>query len=101
MVLLGIAASRCFSEGALVFCWFGNPYLPARLASPAFISLLFPRPILFYLARYFMAGTDPQRQAHYNRRGERFCGPVDSSDHFDLQHVPAMVLVIYRFCSAR
>jgi hypothetical protein len=31
-----------------------------------FVSLLLPRPIMFYFGRYFMAGPDPQRQARFN-----------------------------------
>jgi hypothetical protein len=31
-----------------------------------FVSLLLPRPLMFYFGRYFMAGTDPQRQARFN-----------------------------------
>jgi len=31
-----------------------------------FISLLLPRPIMFYFGRHFMAGTDPRRQARFN-----------------------------------
>jgi hypothetical protein len=31
-----------------------------------FISLLFPRPIMFYFGRYFMAGNDTRRQARFN-----------------------------------
>jgi hypothetical protein len=42
-----------------------------------FVSLLLPRPIMFYFARHFVAGTDPQRQAAFNGgwqlREVRFC----------------------------
>jgi len=31
-----------------------------------FVSLLLPRPMMFYFGRHFMAGTDPQRQARFN-----------------------------------
>jgi hypothetical protein len=31
-----------------------------------FVSLLLPRPIMFYFGRHFMAGADPQRQARFN-----------------------------------
>ena len=31
-----------------------------------FVSLLLPRPLMFYFGRYFMAGTDLQRQARFN-----------------------------------
>jgi hypothetical protein len=32
------------------------------------ISLVFPRPALFYFARYFIAGKDPQRRAAFEAR---------------------------------
>lgn len=32
------------------------------------ISLLFPRPIMFYFGRYFLAGADPQRRDLFNAR---------------------------------
>jgi hypothetical protein len=31
-----------------------------------FVSLLLPRPMMFYFGRHFMAGADPQRQARFN-----------------------------------
>jgi hypothetical protein len=31
-----------------------------------FVSLLLPRPLMFYFGRHFMAGADPQRQARFN-----------------------------------
>jgi uncharacterized membrane protein len=31
-----------------------------------FVSLLLPRPMMFYFGRHFIAGTDPQRQARFN-----------------------------------
>jgi hypothetical protein len=42
-----------------------------------FASLLLPRPMMFYFSRYFVAGTDPQRQARFNSAWRlpevRFC----------------------------
>lgn len=42
-----------------------------------FFSLLLPRPMMFYFARYFVAGTDPARQARFNAAWQfpevRFC----------------------------
>jgi hypothetical protein len=42
-----------------------------------FISLLLPRPLMFYFGRYFMAGNDLERQARFNTswqlREVRFC----------------------------
>lgn len=79
VVLLGIA----FDGVALLFggsvrlllvreSWFTGAFGFAR-----FISLLFPRPIMFYFARYFTAGTDPRRLARFNAAWQlpevRFC----------------------------
>ena len=42
-----------------------------------FASLLLPRPMMFYFSRYFVAGTDPEKQARFNAawqfREVRFC----------------------------
>jgi hypothetical protein len=42
-----------------------------------FFSLLFPRPMMFYFARHFIAGTDKQRQEQFNLGWQfsevRFC----------------------------
>jgi len=42
-----------------------------------FLSLLLPRPLMFYFSRYFIAGTDEARQAKYNASWQlpevRFC----------------------------
>ena len=42
-----------------------------------FLSLLLPRPMMFYFSRYFIAGTDTTRQARFNAawqfRDVRFC----------------------------
>jgi len=36
------------------------------LGLSCFVSLLLPRPMMFYFGRHFMAGADPQRQARFN-----------------------------------
>lgn len=42
-----------------------------------FASLLLPRPMMFYFARYFIAGAAPERRARFNRSWQlpevRFC----------------------------
>jgi hypothetical protein len=68
VVLLGIATDGV----ALLFG--GSPRLLLVRESlftgvfglACFISLLLPRPIMFYFGRYFMAGNDPLRQARFN-----------------------------------
>ena len=68
VVLLGIATDGV----ALLFG--GSPRLLLVRESlftgvfglACFVSLLLPRPLMFYFGRYFMAGTEPQRQARFN-----------------------------------
>lgn len=79
LVLLGIVADSV----ALLFG--GSPRLLLVRESlitgvfglACFFSLLLPRPMMFYFARYFIAGTDPARQARFNASWQfpevRFC----------------------------
>jgi len=68
VVLLGLATD----SAALLFG--GSPRLLLVRESlftgvfglSCFVSLLLPRPMMFYFARHFMAGADPQRQARFN-----------------------------------
>ena len=68
VVLLGIGADGI----ALLFG--GSPRLllvreslfTGAFGVACFVSLLLPRPIMFYFGRHFMAGADPQRQAKFN-----------------------------------
>jgi hypothetical protein len=68
VVLLGIA-----TDGVALLFGGGPRSLLIResLFTSAFgfaclVSLLLPRPMMFYFGRYFMAGTDPKRQANFN-----------------------------------
>lgn len=79
VVLLGIATDGV----AIVFG--GSPRLLLIRESmftgvfgiACFFSLLLPRPMMFYFSRYFIAGTDPERQARFNAAWQlpevRFC----------------------------
>jgi len=79
LVLLGITADGV----ALLFG--GSPTLllvresifTGAFGVACFASLLLPRPMMFYFSRYFMAGTDPERQARFNSAWQfpevRFC----------------------------
>jgi len=68
VVLLGLATD----SAALLFG--GSPRLllvreslfTSVFGLSCFVSLLLPRPMMFYFARHFMAGADPQRQARFN-----------------------------------
>ncbi len=68
VVLLGIAA-----DGAALLLG-GSPRLllireslfTGAFGLSCFVSLLLPRPMMFYFGRHFLAGDDPQRQARFN-----------------------------------
>lgn len=79
LVLLGIA-----TDGVAIL-FGGSPRLLLIRESmftgffgiTCFFSLLLPRPMMFYFSRYFIAGTDPARQARFNAAWQlpevRFC----------------------------
>jgi hypothetical protein len=79
LVLLGIATD------GVALSFGGSPRLllvresmfTGAFGLACFASLLLPRPMMFYFNRYFVAGTDPQRQATFNAawklREVRFC----------------------------
>jgi len=79
VVLLGIAADgvALLCGGSARLLLVRESFFTGAFGFACFISLLFPRPIMFYFARYFMAGTDPQRQARFNAAWQlpevRFC----------------------------
>lgn len=68
VVLLGIATD------AVALLFGGSPRLllvreslfTGAFGVSCFVSLLLPRPMMFYFGRHFMAGADPQRQARFN-----------------------------------
>jgi hypothetical protein len=79
VVLLGI-----LTDGVAVLFGGGPRLLLVResLFTGAFgfaclLSLLLPRPMMFYFGRHFMAGADPERQARFNAGWQlpevRFC----------------------------
>jgi len=79
LVLLGIATD------GVALSFGGSPRLllvresmfTGAFGVACFASLVLPRPMMFYFNRYFVAGTDPQRQATFNAawklREVRFC----------------------------
>jgi hypothetical protein len=79
MVLLGIAADSValLFGGSVRILLVRESLFTGAFGFACFMSLLFPRPIMFYFARYFMAGTDRQRQARFNAAWQvpevRFC----------------------------
>jgi hypothetical protein len=106
VVLLGIAADgvALLFGGSARLLLVRESFFTGAFAFACFVSLLFPRPIMFYFARYFIAGTDPERQARFSAAwqlargtflppadyqclGKRVRGRTDRSTLFDLQYV--------------
>lgn len=79
VVLLGITTD------GLALLFGGSPILllvresmfTGAFGVACFASLLLPRPMMFYFSRYFIAGTDRERQARFNSAWQfpevRFC----------------------------
>jgi uncharacterized membrane protein len=79
VVLLGIATDgvALLFGGSARLLLVRESFFTGAFGFACFVSLLFPRPIMFYFARYFIAGTDPQRQTRFNAAWQlpevRFC----------------------------
>jgi hypothetical protein len=79
VVLLGIVADgvALLFGGSARLLLVRESLFTGAFGIACFVSLLMPRPIMFYFGRYFMAGTDPQRQKGFNAawqlREVRFC----------------------------
>jgi hypothetical protein len=79
VVLLGIAANgvALFFGGSPRLLLVRESIFTGAFGLTCFFSLLLPRPMMFYFARHFIAGADPQRQARFNAgwqlREVRFC----------------------------
>lgn len=68
LVLLGIGADgvALMLGGSPRLLLVRESMLTGVFGLACFFSLLLPRPMMFYFARYFVAGTDPARQARFN-----------------------------------
>ena len=79
VVLLGIAATgvALFFGGSPRLLLVRESLFTGAFGLACFFSLLLPRPMMFYFARHFVAGADPQRRARFNAgwqlREVRFC----------------------------
>ena len=79
MVLLGIVTDSValFLGGSARLLLVRESFFTGAFGLACFISLLSPRPLMFYFGRHFMAGTDPERQARFNAAWQlsevRFC----------------------------
>lgn len=67
-ILLGIVVSviAAFVTGDPKVLLIRESFLTAAFGFACFVSLLFPRPIMFYFGRQIMTANDPQRVAYYN-----------------------------------
>jgi hypothetical protein len=79
VVLLGIA-TNCVAllfGGSARLLLVRESLFTGAFGLACFVSLLLPRPMMFYFARHFIAGTDPQRLARFNSAWQlpevRFC----------------------------
>jgi hypothetical protein len=72
VVLLGIAAEgvALLFGGSARLLLVRESLFTGAFGFACFISLLLPRPLMFYFGRHFMAGADPQRQARFNAAWE-------------------------------
>lgn len=79
VVLLGITADAValFFGGSPRLLLVRESLFTGAFGVACFASLLLPRPMMFYFARNFMAGTDPARLARFNSAWQfpevRFC----------------------------
>ncbi len=68
LVLLGIVTSilALFLKGDPRVLLIRESFITGAFGIACLVSLIFPRPIMFYFARFFMAGKDPQRREAFN-----------------------------------
>lgn len=68
LVLLGIVTSilALFLRGDPRMLLIRESFITGAFGIACLISLTFPRPIMFYFARFFMAGKGPQRREAFN-----------------------------------
>jgi len=70
LVLLGIATSMLalVTGGDPRLLLIRESFFTGAFGIACLVSLTFPRPIMFYFGRYFMAGKDPQKRATFDAR---------------------------------
>jgi hypothetical protein len=68
MVILGILvdATALSLGGSPKLLLIRESFVTGAFGVACFLSLLLPRPLMFYFGRHFMAGPDPLRRARYN-----------------------------------
>ena len=68
LVFLAIGAVLSFITGDPKLLLIRESFFTLTLAVACVVSLLFPRPIMFYIIRYFATGNDPARGLAFNAR---------------------------------
>ncbi len=68
IALVGIAVSiiAVFLGGDPKLLLIRESFVTGALGIACFVSLLFPRPLMFYFGRYFATANDPAKRAKYN-----------------------------------
>jgi hypothetical protein len=68
LALVGIAVSigAVFLGGDPKLLLIRESFITGALGIACFVSLLFPRPLMFYFGRYFATANDPAARAQYN-----------------------------------
>ncbi|MEO8953439.1 MAG: VC0807 family protein [Ktedonobacteraceae bacterium] len=68
IALVGIAVSiiAVFLGGDPKLLLIRESFVTGALGIACFVSLLFPRPLMFYFGRYFATANDPTKRAKYN-----------------------------------
>jgi hypothetical protein len=68
LVFLAIGAVLSFITGDPKLLLIRESFFTLALAVACVVSLLFPKPIMFYIIRYFASGNDPARASAFNAR---------------------------------
>jgi hypothetical protein len=93
LVLLGIATSilAIFLGGDPRVLLIRESFFTGAFGVACLVSLSFPRPIMFYFGRYFMAGQDPQKREVFDAR---WASPVVRRAHRLITAVWGVVYVV-------
>jgi hypothetical protein len=91
LALLGIAVSLfgLLVSGDARLLLVRESFVTGTLGLACFVSLLLPRPLMFYFGRQFMAGNDPVRLAGYNER----------ASHPDALRVHRTITIVWGFAT--
>ncbi|HCI80999.1 MAG TPA: hypothetical protein DHW02_15065 [Ktedonobacter sp.] len=68
LAFIAISAVVSFIGGDAKLLLIRESFLTAGLAVACVVSLLFPRPLMFYIIRYFATGNDPSKSSIFNSR---------------------------------